>query len=138
MECLDLDAPPPRPRLMSAFPSIEPLECSYDLGAHPIGTATFNNGDETRFLHGPYSAVDVPVALRFVAIGLTKARQISAHFEGHGTVRLFTIPPHLWRMHSSRYDVVPAGFLWRYSAQPEETPRDGGLFDVTVSLLSVG
>lgn len=123
---------------MAAFPSIEPLERSYDLGAHPIDVAVFNNGDETRFLHGPYAAVDVPLPLRFVAISRTKARQISAHFEGHGTVRGFTIPPHLWRTHSSPTDVVPAGFLWRYSARPEETPRDGGLFDVTVSLLSVG
>ena len=123
---------------MAAFPSIEPLERSYDLGAHPIGTVTFNNGDETRFLHGPYAAVDVPLPLRFVAISRTKARLISDHFRDHGTVRLFTIPPHLWRMHSNRYDVVPAGFLWRYSGPLEETPRGGGLFDVTVSLLSVG
>ena len=80
----------------------------------------------------------MPVALRFLAIRLTKARQISGHFATHGTVRGFTIPPHLWRMHSSPTDVVPAGFLWRYSAKPEETPRDGGLYDVAVSLLSVG
>ena len=121
---------------MAAFPSIEPLERSYDLGSHPIAAATFNNGDETRFLHGSL-AVGVPVDLRFVAISLTKARQISDHFRDHGTVRLFTIPAHLWRTHSSQTDVVPAGFLWRYSAPPEETPRGGGLFDVTVSLLSV-
>ena len=123
---------------MAAFPSIEPLERSYDLGAHPIGTAVFNNGDETMFLHGPYAAVDVPLPLRFVAISLTKARLISDHFATHGTVRGFTIPPHLWRTHSSPTDVVPAGFLWRYSGPPEETPRGGGLFDVSVSLLSVG
>jgi hypothetical protein len=122
---------------MAAFPSIEPLERSYDLGSHPISRATFNNGDETRFLHGSL-AVDVPLPLRFVAISLTKARLISDHFRDHGTVRLFTIPAHLWRTHSSQTDVVPAGFLWRYSGPPEETPRGGGLFDVSVSLLSVG
>jgi hypothetical protein len=123
-------------RLMATFPSIEPLERSYDLGSHPIATATFNNGDETRFLHGSLT-VDVPVQLRFVAIGLTNARQISDHFASHGTVRPFTIPAHLWRMHSSQTDVVPAGTFWRYSGPPEETPRGGGLFDVSVSLLSV-
>ena len=123
---------------MAAFPSIEPIERSYDLGAHPIGVATFSNGDETRFLHGAYAAVDVPLPLRFVAISLTKARLISDHFRDHGTMRLFTIPPHLWRTHSSPTDVVPAGFLWRYSGPPEETPRDGGLYDVALSLLSVG
>lgn len=123
---------------MAAFPSIEPIERSYDLGAHPIATARFNNGDETRFLHGTYAAVDVPVALRFVAISLTEARLISDHFATHGTVRWFTIPPHLWRTHSSPTDVVSAGFLWRYSGPPVETPRGGGLFDVSVSLVSVG
>jgi hypothetical protein len=41
-------------------------------------------------------------------------------------------------MHSNRYDVVPIGFVWRYSGPPEETPLDGGLYDVSVSLLSVG
>ena len=123
---------------MTAFPDIEPLDRSYDLGAHPIGVATFNNGDETRFLHGPYFATGVPVALQFPAISLTKARLISDHFGTHGTVRAFTIPAHLWRTHSSRTDVVPAGFAYRYSGPLEETPRDGGLFDVSVNLLSVG
>jgi hypothetical protein len=122
---------------MAIFPSIEPLERSYDLGAHPISTATFNNGDETRFLHGTV-AVDVPMVLGFPALSLAKARQISNHFDAHGLTRSFTIPVHLWRMHSNRYDVVPIGFVWRYSGPPEETPLDGGLYDVSVSLLSVG
>jgi hypothetical protein len=122
---------------MVIFPSIEPLERSYDLGAHPISTAIFNNGDETRFLHGAV-AVDVSMVLGLPALSLTKARQISDHFDAHGLTRSFTIPVHLWRMHSNRYDAVPAGFVWRYADKPEETPRGGGLFDVSVSLLSVG
>jgi hypothetical protein len=122
---------------MDIFPSIEPLERSYDLGAHPISTAIFNNGDETRFLHGTV-AVDVPMVLDFPALSLTKARQITGHFDAHGLTRAFTIPAHLWRMHSNRYDVVPVGFVWRYADRPEETPRGGGLYDVSVSLLSVG
>jgi len=122
---------------MAIFPSIEPLERSYDLGAHPISTAKFNNGDETRFLHGAV-AVDVPMVLEFPALSLTKARQITGHFDAHGLTRSFTIPVHLWRMHSNRYDVVPVGFVWRYADKPEETPRGGGLFDVSVSVLSAG
>jgi hypothetical protein len=122
---------------MSDFPSIEPLERSYDLGAHPMDAATFANGDETQFLHG-LVAVGVPLPLRFVAINLIDARLISGHFDAHGTTRLFRIPPEIWRMHSDRYDVVGPGFRWRWTAAPEETPRDGGLYDVSVSLLSVG
>lgn len=137
MERRQLGDPPPPARLMADFPSIEPLERSYDLGAHPIGFATSANGDETRFLHG-LVAVGVLLPLRFVAINLTKARLISGHFDAHGTTRLFRIPVELWRMHSNRYDVVPLGFQWRWAAAPEETPRGGGLFDVAVTLLSVG
>lgn len=122
---------------MAQFPSIEPLERSYDLGSHPISAATFNNGDETRFLNGSMS-FGVPVRLQFSTLSYSDARLISDHFGSHGTARSFTIPSHLWRTHSSSFDVAPAGFVWRYTSPPEETPRSGGLFDVTVSLLSVG
>ena len=122
---------------MAQFPSIEPLDRSYDLGAHPVGTATFNNGDECRFLHGGL-ATGVPLALGFPALTLAEARQISSHWDAHGTARPFPIPAHLWRTHTSQTDVVPAGFLWRWAGPPDETPRSGGLFDVSISLLSVG
>jgi hypothetical protein len=121
---------------MASFPALEPLDRSYDLGSHPISAAAFSNGDETRFLHGSL-AFGVPVALQFRALSYTQARQISDHFATHGTVRPFTIPAQLWRTHSTQTDVVPAGFLWRYSGPPEETPASGGLFDVSVSLVSV-
>ena len=121
---------------MASFPALEPLDRSYDLGAHPISVSAFSNGDETRFLHGGL-AVGVPVALQFRALPYTQARLISAHWDGQGTARPFTIPVQLWRTHSSTTDVVPAGFLWRYAGPPEETPASGGLFDVSVSLLSV-
>jgi non-ribosomal peptide synthetase component F len=122
---------------MAAFPAIEPLERSYSLGSHAISAATFANGDETRFLHGTV-AFGVPVSLSFRALTLTQARLISDHFAGQGTIRPFTIPVELWRMHASRYDVLPAGFAWKYAAAPEETPASGGLFDVAVSLVAVG
>ena len=121
---------------MAAFPSIEPLERSYDLGSHPVSASAFSNGDETRFLHSSASS-GVPLALVFRALSLTQARQISAHWDGQGTARPFFIPAHLWRTHSSATDVVPAVFVWRYAGPPEETPASGGLFDVSVQLLAV-
>jgi hypothetical protein len=122
---------------MAQFPSIEPLGRSYDLGSHPVSAITFANGDEARFLHAPLSS-GVPVALQFLAVSLAQARLISGHWDNHGTARPFTIPAHLWRAHSSQTDVVPAGFAWRWAGPPDETPRPGGLFDVSVSILSVG
>ena len=122
---------------MAQFPAIEPLERSYGLGSHPIAAATFANGDETRVLHGVV-AVGVPVALAFRSLSLTQARLISAHWNEHGTIRPFTLPIQLWRMHISRYDVAPAGFAWRYAGPPEETPASGGLFDVSVALIVAG
>lgn len=122
---------------MAAFPALEPLERSYSLGSHPISAASFVNGDETRFLHGSVS-FGVPVALAFRALTLTQARLISDHWDGQGTVRAFTIPAEIWRMHASRYDVVPVAFAWRYAGPPEEARASGGLFDVSVSLVAVG
>jgi len=121
---------------MAQFPSIEPLDRSYDLGSHPISAPAFSNGDETRFLHGSL-AFGVPLTLAFRALSLTEARLISAHWDGHGTARPFLIPAHLWRSHTSTTDVVPAGFVWRYAGPPEETPSSGGLFEVFVQLLAV-
>jgi len=121
---------------MAAFPAIEPLNRSYGLGSHVIGAADFPNADQTRFLHGT-AAVDVPLALEFVALTTAEATQIRDHYLGQKQHQVFTIPSALWRTHASQTDVVPAAHAWRYAEAPQETPRSGGLVDVAVSLISV-
>lgn len=121
---------------MATFPSIEPLERSYNLGAHVIGAADFPNADQTRFLHSSV-AVDVPIALEFRALSTSDATAIRDHYLGQKEHQPFTIPAQLWRTHSSATDVVPAAQLYRYAEPPQESPRAGGLVDVSVSLITV-
>lgn len=121
---------------MAAFPSIEPLERSYGLGAHVIGAADFPNADQTRFLHSSV-AVDVPIALEFRALSTSDATAIRDHYLSQKEHQPFTIPAQLWRTHSSATDVVPAAQLYRYAEPPQESPRSGGLVDVSVSLITV-
>jgi hypothetical protein len=121
---------------MAAFPSIEPLDRSYDLGAHVQSAATFANLDEIRFLHGSV-AVDVPVSLAFKSLSTADATAIRDHYIAQKQHQPFTIPAALWRTHSSLYDVVPSTHLYRYTGPPDETPHSGGLVDVSVSLVSV-
>lgn len=121
---------------MAAFPSIEPLNRSYGLGAHIASAANFANADQTRFLHGS-QAVDVPITLEFVALTTSEATSIRDHYLGQKQHQPFAIPSALWRTHASLYDVVPVAQLYRYAEAPKEMPRSGGLVDVSVSLVSV-
>jgi len=136
VELLDLGDPAAGAGLMAQFPALEPLERSYGLGAHPVSAATLANGDETRFLHG-VQAFGVPISLQFRKLNATDTQSIRDHYAAHSLARPFKIPAELWRTHATATDVVPVEFAWRYAAPPEETPISGGLFDVSVSLLSV-
>lgn len=122
---------------MTIFPSLEPIDRSYSLGAHPVAAVEVQNGDEIRFLYSTNST-GVPLALEFRGLSLEDVQQLRFHWVDQlGTTRAFAIPAHLWRTHASQYDVVPSTALWRYASQPVERRAKGGLFDVSISLISV-
>lgn len=120
---------------MAAFPSIEPTGRSYGLGAHPIEVAAFTSGDAVRFLTGAESS-GVPISLEFRELSTADATAIRDHYLGQKEHQAFTIPVHLWRTHTSATDVVPATHAYVYAGPPEESPRSGGLVDVSVSIVS--
>ena len=120
---------------MAAFPAIEPIGRRYGLGAHPMASAGFSSLDEVRFLQGA-TLSGVSVALEFRAISTSEATQIRDHYLGQSEHRSFTLPAALWRTHSSQFNVAPATNVWRYAVPPQESPRPGGLVDVSVSLVS--
>jgi len=120
---------------MAAFPAIEPLKRSYGLGAHPMAVAGFSSSDEVRFLQGATPS-GVPLSLEFVALTTSEATEIHDHYLGQRQHQPFTITTALWRTHSSQFNAVPAASIWRYAGPPQESPRSGGLVDVTVSLVS--
>ena len=121
---------------MAAFPSIEPIDRSYGLGAHPVAVEVFSNTDEVRFLQGATSS-GVPIELAFPALTTSEATSIRDHYLGQREHLPFTIPAALWLTHASQTDVVPASHFWRYAGPPVEAPRTGGLVDVSVQMISV-
>ena len=121
---------------MATFPALEPISRSYGLGAHIISAVSGQNGDTTAFLHSAH-ATDVPITLAFPDLTLAEVQLIRTHYNSQrGTVLPFDIPVEVWRTHDSLYDVVLSGMSYRYAEPITETPKDGGLYDVTVSLVS--
>lgn len=121
---------------MADFPALEPLDRSYGLGAHPISSYVTNAQDATRFLHG--SQINgIEMAVEFVCLSAAQVQQIRDHYAGQlGTVRSFAIPAQMWRLHASLFDVAPSYLRWRYQGPPTETARTGGLFDVSLQLVT--
>ena len=120
---------------MAAFPAIEPIDRDYDLGAHITSAADGQNGDAVFFLHS-ILAGDMSITLNFRALSSAQAQLIRDHYIGQrGTVRSFTIPVELWRTHTSLYDLANPGLEWRYASPPEEQRLDGGLFDMSITLI---
>jgi hypothetical protein len=122
---------------MATFPAIEPLGRDYGLGDLVVSVVAAQNGDSTPFAHSSVPHA-IPISLQFPALTLSEVQQIRDHYAGQrGQVREFALPPELWRMHSNLYDVWPSGTLFTYAGPHAETPRPGGLFDVSVPLLSI-
>jgi len=122
---------------MADFPAIEPLEREYGLGELVVSSVESQNGDSTPFAHSSVPS-GIGISLQFPALTLSEAQQIRDHYAGQrGQVREFALPPQLWRMHTNLNDVWPSGTLFTYAGPPAETPRSGGLFDVSVPLLSM-
>ena len=122
---------------MATFPSIEPKRREYSLGELVVSVVEAQNGDSTPFAHSSVPHA-IPISLQFPALTLSEVQQIRDHHTGQrGQVREFALPPELWRMHTNLYDVWPSGTLFTYAGPPAETPRGGGLVDVSVPLLSI-
>lgn len=121
---------------MATFPTLEPIARSYDLGSHLVTDATGQNGDTVQFLHSVHAA-GVPLSLSFRGLTASQLQLIRNHYIGQrGTTLPFMLPAEVWRMHASLYDVVLQGMSYRYSSPISETRLAGGLFDVSVSLIS--
>jgi len=121
---------------MANFPQLEPIDRNYAMGAHVISAAEGQNGDATQFLHSTLAA-DVVISLEFRALTSTQVALIRSHYTGQrGSCLPFEIVAEQWRTHANLYDVVLPGMSYRYAGPFTETPRDGGLFDVSVPLVS--
>lgn len=120
---------------MTAFPTIEPTGRDHGLRSFPVTAATFANGDQTRFRWGT-AATGAPIALTMRALTIAQAEQIRNHYLGQRDSQPFTVPVETWRLHTDRYQMVPADQYYLYSGPPQEAPLGGGLVDVTVSFIT--
>ena len=129
---------------MAVFPSLEPLERSYDLGSHLISRVPWQNGDESATRNSEI-ATDPLMRLVFRRLTITEVQQIRDHYAGQrGSTRRFMLPPSCWKTHTSAndigspglYDVAIPGQEWRYAGPPEESPSNGNLFDVSIPFIA--
>jgi len=123
---------------VAVFPSIEPDARSFDLGDFPMSRASSVGGVDVRFNHGS-EATGHDLALTFLDRSDATIALIRNHYRGQdGGHVSFRLPATIWQGHSSDSDVVPIEGRWKYAGPPEETHKNGGIHDVTVSLQYVG
>lgn len=122
---------------MATFPALEPLTRSYDFGQYPVSDRPAFAGGPVRFRHGTVSSGH-GLLLGYSNLTATEAKLIRDHYrDQQGGFLPFDLSPEAWAGHSSMTDLVPSTTQWRYAEAPQETHKDGGLMDVTVSLVSV-
>lgn len=121
---------------MATFPALEPLTRSYSFGQYPVTEESAFVGGAVRFLHGSTPSSHT-LTLGYSNITDAQAALLRAHYRTQqGGYLSFSLSPEAWLGHTSATDLVPATTLWRYSSPLNETHKSGGLFDVSVELIS--
>lgn len=122
---------------MATFPALQPASRRYSMGQFPVTIERGFGGGNIRFLHGTTSSSHT-LELGFVFLTESEAKLIRDHYRGQdGSHVAFALSPEAWAGHSSMTDLVPTTTQWRYADAPQETHRDAGFIDVTISLISV-
>lgn len=122
---------------MATFPALRPATRQYSMGQFPVTTEIGFGGGNIRFLHGTSSSGHT-LELGFIYLQESEAKLIRDHYRGqNGSHVAFALSAEAWAGHTSMTDLVPVTTLWRYADAPQETHRDAGFMDVTVSLVSV-
>lgn len=122
---------------MATFPALEPLTRSYDFGSYPISQRAVFAGGPVRFRHGTTPSGH-GLQLGFSNLTAAEGQLIRDHYRAQqGGYLSFSLSTDVWRGHDSMTDLVPSTTRWVYAEPPQETHKDGGMMDVTVSLVSV-
>jgi hypothetical protein len=120
---------------MATFPSLTPDGRSYNFGRFAMSKETGLGGSQVKFLHSIRKS-GVAMTLTYEGLTQTEMASIREHYRiQQGSVVSFLLPSTAWAGHSSVTNIVPSGTRWKYAAPPEEDQKNGGLVDVTVSLL---
>lgn len=121
---------------MATFPAIEPLTRSYSFGQYPVTNEEGFGGGSVRFKHGATSFSHT-LTLGYGSITEAEAKLLRDHYRTQqGGFLAFDLSAEAWLGHTSFTDLVPATTQWRYNRPLQESHASGGLFDVTVELVS--
>lgn len=81
----------------------------------------------------------IRLTLIYDLLSQSDAQLLRSHYRGQqGATDPFLLPSVIWSGHSSPSNIAPTSTLWLWNSEPPEDHRSGLLFDVPVSLISLG
>jgi hypothetical protein len=123
---------------MVAFPQLEPFRRGWSFGEYGMTEEPVWASVPVRFRHGRGSTQNVGqvLSLSFVDLYEDEVELIRAHYVSRdGGTLAFSLPSIVWAGLTA--PPVPSTVSWVYQDVPVEVQKSGGLYDVTLSLLSV-
>jgi hypothetical protein len=123
---------------MLTFPAMEPFRRSWGFGQYAITEEPSWASTSVRYRHGRGSTENVsqPLTLTYVDLYDDEAQLIRDHYVAQqGGTLAFSLPAIIWRGLTA--PPVPNGALWVYTGPPNEDHKSGGLYNVTVPLITV-
>lgn len=121
---------------MATFPSLEPYRRSWDFGRYAITEEPAWATASIRYRHGSGSRLDQALNLSYAYLSDAEAQLIRDHYIGQqGGMLAFNLPAIIWSGLSE--PPVDTGVQWVYASPPEEDQRSGGLYDISINLVTV-
>jgi hypothetical protein len=121
---------------MATFPALRPSSRRYNFGGYPTTEERGFGGGSVRFSHGTTASAHT-LELGFELLSAAEAKLLRDHYrEQQGGYLPFSLSAQAWAGHTSQTDLVPTTTLWTYAQPSEESHRGGGLYDVSVQLVS--
>jgi hypothetical protein len=119
---------------MATFPALEPHRRSWDFGQYAMTEEPAWASTSVRYRHGRNRTENIGqgLSLSYIFLSDAEAQLIRDHYVAQqGGTLAFNLPAIVWPGPS------PADVRWVYASPPEEDQRSGGLYDVTISLVTV-
>lgn len=122
---------------MAAFPDLAPVRREWEFPTFPTIDYEGIGGNTISFEFGD-TPTDQPLELVFELLSETEMQQIRDHYLGQQSVHPFNLSPLAANAgYVATTGIFSTDTLWLYAEEPEEEPRNFGLYDATISLRSV-
>lgn len=123
---------------MAAFPALEPLRREWAFADYPTLTLDSKAWGATTFAYGD-TPRETPLQLVYTLLSEEKMQLLRDHYTNQQQSYPFILPAAIW----AGYDltiaasILPVNGQWLYDGEIEEKPVAPGLYDCTVSLVSL-